>query len=128
MEKTYNPSEFEAQIYNAWLGKKYFSAEVDKNGTARLVHNLINFTAKEWFELLKWSFSTNNDNSLNQINIINNSNISNYDGRYNPDNLYNESFNKEPDEALTCNHNFMPVDTTGEVLACTKCGFVVQKR
>lgn len=65
-----------------------FSAEVDKNGTARLVHNLINFTAKEWFELLKWSFSTNNDNSLNQINIINNSNISNYDGRYNPDNLY----------------------------------------
>ena len=31
MEKTYNPSEFEAQIYNAWLGKKYFSAEVDKS-------------------------------------------------------------------------------------------------
>ena len=33
MEKTYNPSDFEAQIYNNWLGKKYFSAKVDKNKT-----------------------------------------------------------------------------------------------
>ncbi len=32
------------------------------------------------------------------------------------------------DEALTCEHNFMPVDSTGEVLACTKCGFVVKHR
>ena len=32
------------------------------------------------------------------------------------------------DEALTCKHNFMPVDSTGEVLACTKCGFVVKKK
>jgi hypothetical protein len=36
---------------------------------------------------------------------------------------------KEPeDEALTCIHNFMPVDSTNEVLACTKCGFVIKKR
>lgn len=34
---------------------------------------------------------------------------------------------KEVDEALTCEHNFMPVDSTGMVLACTKCGFVVKK-
>lgn len=34
---------------------------------------------------------------------------------------------KEVDEALTCEHNFMPVDSTGLVLACTKCGFVVKK-
>lgn len=34
---------------------------------------------------------------------------------------------KEEDEALTCAHNFMPVDSTGLVLACTKCGFVVKK-
>ena len=34
----------------------------------------------------------------------------------------------EADEALTCNHNFMPVDSTGKVLACTKCGFVVKQR
>ena len=33
---------------------------------------------------------------------------------------------KEVDEALTCEHNFMPVDSTGLVLACTKCGFVVK--
>ena len=31
------------------------------------------------------------------------------------------------DEALTCEHNFMPVDSTNTVLACTKCGFVVKK-
>lgn len=35
---------------------------------------------------------------------------------------------KEADEALTCEHNFMPVDSTGLTLACTKCGFVVKKR
>jgi len=34
---------------------------------------------------------------------------------------------KEVDEALTCKHNFMPVDSTGLVLACTKCGFVIKK-
>lgn len=35
---------------------------------------------------------------------------------------------KDVDEALTCEHNFMPVDSTGLVLACTKCGFVVKKK
>ena len=37
---------------------------------------------------------------------------------------------KEPleDEALTCDHNFMPVDSTGLVLACTKCGFVIKHK
>ena len=55
-----------------------FNAEVDENGTARLVHNLINFSAKEWAELLRWSFSPGGDNSLGQIDIINNQNISFY--------------------------------------------------
>ena len=32
------------------------------------------------------------------------------------------------DDALTCEHNFMPVDSTGMVLACTKCGFVIKHR
>lgn len=59
-----------------------FSADVDENGTARLIHNLINLSAKEWYELLKWSFSTANDNTLNQIDIINESTT------YNPDDLY----------------------------------------
>ena len=31
------------------------------------------------------------------------------------------------EETLICEHNFMPVDSTGLVLACTKCGFVVKK-
>jgi hypothetical protein len=35
---------------------------------------------------------------------------------------------EEVDEALNCDHNFMPIDSTGLTLACTKCGFVVQKR
>ncbi len=34
----------------------------------------------------------------------------------------------DADEALNCEHNFMPVDSTGEVLACTKCGFVVKQK
>jgi len=34
----------------------------------------------------------------------------------------------QEDEALTCEHNFMPVDSTGLVLACTKCGFVIKHR
>ncbi len=33
----------------------------------------------------------------------------------------------EVDEALTCEHKFMPVDSTGSVLACVKCGFVVKE-
>ncbi len=32
------------------------------------------------------------------------------------------------DEALNCEHNFMPIDSTGLTLACTKCGFVVEKK
>ena len=55
----------------------------------------------------------------------------------NPENNYKEgiildsegSVVSEPtDDAIECEHNFMPVDSTGEVLACTKCGFVIKKR
>ena len=35
---------------------------------------------------------------------------------------------KEIDDALNCEHNFMPVDSTGLTLACTKCGFVVKSK
>lgn len=27
-----------------------------------------------------------------------------------------------------CEHIFLPVDSTGEILACTKCGLVVNKK
>lgn len=55
----------------------------------------------------------------------------------NPENYYKEGVmldsegeptNDLQDEALNCKHNFMPVDSTGTVLACTKCGFVVKQR
>ncbi len=47
----------------------------------------------------------------------------------NPQNLFaaKNVFNEEV-ETLNCEHNFMPVDSTGEVLACTKCGFVVKRK
>lgn len=45
----------------------------------------------------------------------------------NPNNIYKERFEPEKDEAKNCKHNFMPVDSTGNVLACTKCGFVVKR-
>ena len=35
---------------------------------------------------------------------------------------------KEVDEADFCDHNLMPVDSTGLILACTKCGFIVKKK
>ena len=35
---------------------------------------------------------------------------------------------EEVDEALNCVHNFMPVDSTGLILACTKCGFVIKSQ
>jgi len=27
----------------------------------------------------------------------------------------------------TCEHTFMPVDSTGEILSCTQCGLLVKK-
>ena len=45
----------------------------------------------------------------------------------NPEGMFKEEFKDSPDEALNCRHNFMPVDSTGNVLACTKCGFVVKR-
>ena len=40
---------------------------------------------------------------------------------YNP--LNHDNLEENADE---CNHEFMPVDSTGETLACIKCGFIVQ--
>lgn len=35
---------------------------------------------------------------------------------------------EEVDESETCEHVFMPIDSTGEILACSKCGFVINKK
>ncbi len=37
---------------------------------------------------------------------------------------YTNQTNEEQEEE-TCEHVFRPVDSTGQVLACIKCGFVV---
>lgn len=34
---------------------------------------------------------------------------------------------EEEQEESRCEHVFMPIDSTGEILACRKCGVVVQK-
>ncbi len=34
----------------------------------------------------------------------------------------------EDDTSGQCEHVFMPIDSTGEVLACSKCGLVVNKK
>lgn len=33
----------------------------------------------------------------------------------------------ELEDIVTCKHNFMPIDSTGEILACSKCGYVINK-
>ncbi len=48
-----------------------------------------------------------------------------------PDKL-DEEYNYDPlkhfeegDEEETCEHEFLPVDSTGKVLACIKCGYMI---
>ena len=36
--------------------------------------------------------------------------------------------NAELEDVITCTHNFMPIDSTQEVLACSKCGYVITKK
>lgn len=58
-------------------------ANVDEDGVARIVHNAINFSAQEWRELLKWSFSTAFDNTRISIENIENYDESNLYAVYN---------------------------------------------
>lgn len=39
-----------------------------------------------------------------------------------------ESQDKQEDDSTNCEHIFMPIDSTGEILACSKCGLVVRKK
>lgn len=32
----------------------------------------------------------------------------------------------ETDDEQICNHVFLPIDSTGETLACTKCGMIIK--
>jgi hypothetical protein len=39
-----------------------------------------------------------------------------------------EENNAELEDVLTCKHTFMPIDSTGRILACSKCGYLVTKK
>ena len=34
----------------------------------------------------------------------------------------------ELEDPVKCHHNFMPIDSTGNILACSKCGFLINKK
>lgn len=68
---------------------------------------------------IKWLNKNNRGQGVNPRQILKEGVNFNQDG---------EKIKEPVDEALTCIHNFMPVDSTGQVLACTKCGFVIKKR
>jgi len=40
---------------------------------------------------------------------------------------YYNPLDEQPPEDEYCEHSFMPVDSTGETLACIKCGFIVKR-
>lgn len=42
-------------------------------------------------------------------------------------NIPSEIDNYELEDILTCKHTFMPIDSTGEYLACSKCGYLISK-
>jgi len=35
--------------------------------------------------------------------------------------------NPEIEDYEACEHTFMPIDSTGETLSCTKCGFLAKR-
>ena len=42
-------------------------------------------------------------------------------------NKYNPLGISSDENENDCCHEFMPVDSTGEILACIKCGFIVKR-
>ena len=48
--------------------------------------------------------------------------------KYEPKNSYDPFAQDELDEPKNCEHIFLPVDSTGETLACSLCGLVVNKK
>ncbi|MBQ2645229.1 hypothetical protein IJG14_06635 [bacterium] len=36
------------------------------------------------------------------------------------------SENLEEESSITCNHIFLPIDSTKKILACTKCGILIK--
>lgn len=42
--------------------------------------------------------------------------------------INNNNENVELEDVITCNHHFMPIDSTNRIFACSKCGYVVTKK
>ena len=47
--------------------------------------------------------------------------------KYEPKNSY-DPFSTEEEPEETCEHIFLPIDSTGETLACSKCGMLMKKQ
>ena len=41
--------------------------------------------------------------------------------------VYNPLSETESDDDENCEHTFMPIDSTNEILSCTKCGILKKK-
>ena len=42
-------------------------------------------------------------------------------------NIPSDIDNYELEDVLTCEHIFMPIDSTGNMLACSKCGYLITR-
>ena len=69
---------------------------------------------------IKWLNKNKRGNSANPEEILKEGVSINQEGEI--------VIGQQEDDALTCEHNFMPIDSTGQVLACTKCGFVIKHK
>ncbi|MBQ2611982.1 hypothetical protein IJF81_06290 [bacterium] len=47
--------------------------------------------------------------------------------KYERENKYDPLKESVENEEESCEHVFLPIDSSGEVLACSKCGLVVNK-
>lgn len=46
--------------------------------------------------------------------------------KYIPKNQY-DPFGEDNSQEDECEHIFLPIDSTGEILACSKCGQIIKK-
>ncbi len=42
--------------------------------------------------------------------------------------IINNTEEQELEDVITCKHHFMPIDSTNQIFACSKCGYLVTKK
>lgn len=42
--------------------------------------------------------------------------------------INNDREEVELEDVITCKHHFMPIDSTNQIFACSKCGYLVTKK